>query len=232
MEYITDVFCNYILGITAHFFDHNLALKAVHLNMVDFEETHTSENIATTFTSVCDNWAIDRERVIGVTHDNASNICKAVEMAFTKSKSIRCTAHTLNLIARATMKESSAKFIIDKVKTIAAFFNSSTKAVQSLRDRRKDLGLPELMVIQSCDVRWNSTLQMLERFTKLSDDIGSTLYHLGAGVPQMIDREELTIISDITALLGLVDECSSIVSAEKQVTISQIIPATRGLVSY
>lgn len=84
---------------------------------------------------------------------------KLILGAFGKEKHLGCQAHTLNLVlAKIIEGDEIVSSLCKKVKSIVTSFKKSVILSDKLRE------LSDLKLIQSVDTRWNSTLDMLNRF--------------------------------------------------------------------
>ena len=82
--------------------------------------------------------------------------------------SIRCHAHTLNLVVQKCLKEEELQALLFKVRKIVGHFRSSTSMAAILEDhQKKDGKLVPLRLIQEVQTRWNSTFKMVERLCLL-----------------------------------------------------------------
>ena len=73
-------------------------------------------------------------------------------------------AHTQNLAARKALKISAIAALCGKVRKLVTHFRRSTVAANLLRKAQSQLDLPDLAPIINVATRWNSTLDMLERY--------------------------------------------------------------------
>ena len=154
--------------------------------------------------------------------DNASNIKKAITEEFGSDKWLPCLAHTLNLIPAKLIKSDVIDTIHKKVKSIVKYFKQSVSAADALRL------VSELMLIQNVETRWNSTYDMYERFTVLSEKIASILLKCPNG-PEMLSASELLTVKEFVDLLKPFKDATTIVSGETYVTGSQAIPVVKNL---
>ena len=83
------------------------------------------------------------------------------------------------------------------------------------------------MLIQAVSTRWNSCLDMMERFLKLSSIVAMVLTsRTKNNLPDMVATSQLTILRDLATLLGSFKIVTEDLSAEKYVTVSLVIPLT------
>lgn len=86
----------------------------------------------------------------------------------------------------------------------------------------------QLKVKQDVATRWNSTYIMLQRLIDIKVPISAVMSSLQKAL-QMLDADEWLAIEDCVHLLKPLDLMTTILSGEKYVTLSSIIPLVRGL---
>lgn len=122
-------------------------------------ESDTAVNLSLFLNNCFKNWNITEKVKVAVS-DNAANITSAIGTN-QNWRHIPCLAHTLNLIAQSRLGE--IKNVHKKVKSIVEYFKRSTKANLKLKNAQKQMGYPELKLIQDVCTRWNSTYDMFQR---------------------------------------------------------------------
>jgi len=156
------------LGLTVHYTNSNFQFQSVAIGVRALEKNHTSEYLSEILNVLCDEWAIDKDKVTAVVTDNGANIVKTIINSFGLRKHLPCFAHTINLIVTDSIKASTVlKTVIDKVKAIVTFFKHSVNASDELRKLQVRNGIKEgatLKLKQECETQWNSMYYMLSRF--------------------------------------------------------------------
>jgi len=113
-----------------------------------------------------------------------------------------------------------AEGLIDKVKRIVTFFRHSVAASDALKT------MTDLKMMQDVETRWNSTLQMCERFVILSPHVGAVLLsHPQA--PPMVTAAELRQLRQIIDLLKPIERATVELGAEKVTSLGKVVPMTK-----
>ena len=104
--------------------------------------------------------------------DTAANATKAPKIMEDPRLGIGCLAHTINLSAISAISATSVKPVVNlvaKAKKLVTVLHKSDQAAIVLK-RKQALLLENKMpkLIQECATRWNSTYDMLQRFTEQS----------------------------------------------------------------
>ncbi|XP_063931343.1 zinc finger BED domain-containing protein 4-like [Zophobas morio] len=221
--------------LTAHFInEENNEMVTIALGVSNLTQHHTADNISNDLHTMLNNWKILKENIVSITTDNGANIVAAVKKIMSQTSNhfhVSCFAHNINLvITKALGSCPDVVTIIEKVKTIVAYFKHSNVAQDQLRYEQKNEGKKDgtyLYLIQEVPTRWNSTFYCLQRFKYLSGHVGKILLsseHQKA--PPMLTANELAIIDECLKLLGPFEDATKNISGEKYVSGSLVIPMT------
>lgn len=216
------------LGLTVHYLKPKTELKTVLVGVFPLSNSHTASYIKDNMISVCDQWAIDLEKVVCVVTDNGANMVRAVNDTFGPNKHIPCFAHTLNLVAIKSIELSDVaiKNLILKVKSIVTFTKQTVSASDEIRRLQLNEGKTEgsiLKLIQEVPTRWNSTYHMLERFILLSDIVSVMLLKFPKS-PPMLTATELEMAKEIKKILQPIEFITVELCGSDYVTCSSVIP--------
>lgn len=191
-----------------------------------FLQAHTADYIKECFEKITEEFSIEKDRILSITTDGGANMVAAVKQFLGDGKRIPCLAHKLNLIVDGATKENASILqIANRVKTIVTYFKQSVNAMDDLRaeqEGQKKEG-QVLTLIQSVSTRWNSCLDMLERFNALSAIVAKILA-TRRNTPDMITSLELSVIRDLILLLTPFKEATEEISGDQYVTASLAIP--------
>ena len=101
--------------------------------------------------------------------DTAANVTKAPKIMEDPRLGIGCLAHTINLSAISATSVKPVVNLVAKAKKLVTVLHKSDQAAIVLK-RKQALLLENKMpkLIQECATRWNSTYDMLQRFTEQS----------------------------------------------------------------
>ncbi|KAF1377848.1 hypothetical protein PFLUV_G00205000 [Perca fluviatilis] len=154
--------------LTCHYISEKWHLDSHILATVEFDcpLKKTSENIRDQVTSVLLNYGIPGEKVFFVS-DQGPNIKAALQPYHW----IPCSAHILNTVLRQTFSEKSAPEGIKDVLTLL----DNCKSLVTFLKRTGVVASLTHTVIQECEVRWNSRVNMLEAVLKTYSDIRKLL---------------------------------------------------------
>lgn len=164
------------ITITAHGINSDWEMVNCVLQTRALFESHTGHNIAEVLTAAVNEWDLKRaNRDIAIVTDNARNMDVAVKEAGGLAPHIKCFAHTLNLATQAGLKVNAVSRLLSRVRHVAAFFHRSTHACGVFKAKQKALGLAGNRLIVAVAMRWNSSLDMLERYLEQQAAIAATL---------------------------------------------------------
>ena len=144
------------ISLTAHWIDEQetkVPRQSIVLKSSFFPGSRTRQRIAEEFESMLSKWTIDHSKChIIVTHDNASNITNAIELADLMGSP--CFIHTLQLtINDAIFSQRSLRDMIAKAKRIVTHFQHSALRSSRLAEIQDDLGLPKKKLNQDVATR-------------------------------------------------------------------------------
>ena len=172
-----------------------------------------------------------RDKVAAVATDNASVEVCMVEKHL-KVPHIRCFAHSLNLVVKNSLIDEASptetKSLIAKVKRVVKFFHRSTNAADRLRMAQTAAGCKERKLINDVDTRWNSTLEMLRRYSEEHNAVYGALTAIGKK-DLLITDDELKVIQSMVETLAPFEDATKEMSAEKSSSLSKAIPTIRGI---
>ena len=115
--------------------------------------------------------------------------------------------------------------MVGNIRKTVTYFRRSTNAANALRKAISQLSLPSLKPIVDVSTRWNSTLEMLERFSLLRPAISVAQCNqsLRSNIDILSERE-LDITEQLVKVLQIVKTATCTLSAENQPTASLILP--------
>ena len=224
------------VGTTAHFIDKNWLLQTYTLATHPMDDRHTAINLQQLFTLVTEDWEIEN-KIIGVVHDNAQNICLAIDLLPNVPYSVSCAAHTLQLCIKDAMNSVSRfEEVIKKGAKIVQHFKHSTVATTALQNKQQQLQLKELKLIQSCPTRWNSTYDMCDRLVRNRDAIVSVLGDrqvttLNVALKLEMQEQDWITLGEIITILEPIELATKELCSEQKVTISLVLPILHGLIN-
>lgn len=129
---------------------------------------------------------------------------------------------------QAGLKVPAVAQLLGRVRRIASFFHRSTVASRKLKEKQKILNLPAHKLVTDGVTRWNSTLEMLERFLEqrpassaalLSPEVRRSDSNLCS-----LTEADITDGEDIVKALKPLKAATLFMSEEKSPTLSIIAP--------
>ena len=84
---------------------------------------------------------------------------------------VRCAAHILNLVASVLYNSSEMKYSISAIRNAIKSVRGSSKLEHKLQQHSQLNGEPERKLILDCEIRWNSTFDMLQVALKLKKSL-------------------------------------------------------------
>lgn len=220
------------ITITCHFIGEDWQVNSAVLLTESLPGRHTADTLAEKLNEAVQQWGLDG-RVLACVHVNAANIVAANNRV--SWISIACFAHTLQLAINDGFSLHLHRVISASGKLVS-HFNHSTVASNALRKKQEQIGLPTHRLIQSCKTRWNSVCEMFDRLVEqrwavvavLSDWVVTKLQD--ARVLELKD-EHWQLMEDTQPVLAALKCATTVMSGEKDVSISNTYPITFSLIN-
>jgi len=149
-----------LVTVIAHYIDEQWKLESKVLLTRELKERHTGENITEALCAVINEWKIDENCINAIVHDNASNMNVTIEKLGWCD--VHCFAHTLQFAINSGLDISG---VINRLASIArklvSHFKHSPLAMIALKEKQKQLSVPEHHLIQDVAIRWNFMFEKL-----------------------------------------------------------------------
>ncbi|XP_028254439.1 zinc finger BED domain-containing protein 1-like [Parambassis ranga] len=221
----TSVATESYMSVTAHYIDEEWNLISYVLQTTEVETDHRSASLAEMMTVAIEEWGLMSKDPVMVT-DNAANMVHAVEiMGLTH---VGCFAHIINLASQAGFKLPNIARLLGRVRHIAKFFHRSTTATRILKEKQKLLQLKAHKLTIDVVTRWNSVLEMLERFLEQQPAISAALLSPEVRRKEKdlcsLKEEDITDAEDVVRALKPMKTATQVMSEEKSPTLSVIAP--------
>ncbi|XP_077095365.1 E3 SUMO-protein ligase ZBED1-like [Siphateles boraxobius] len=222
------------IRITCHYIDEDWQVNSAVLLTQSMPSRHTAENLAAKLIDAVETWGLNG-KVSACVHDNARNIVAANSPERVNWESVPCFAHTLQLAVNDGFNVFVHRVIVAAGRLVR-HFNHSTPACKALEDKQSQMKLPKHQLIQSCKTRWNSVCDMFGRLLEqrwavtavLSD---RTVTRLQDARTLEIRDKHWQIMEEIAPVLETLKCATTIMSSEKNVSISNIYPITFSLLN-
>ena len=141
--------------------------KRVQLNLAlrRFDVSHKGEVMATWLSEELEEWKI-QDKTFTLVTDSAANNLKMMEYLDSNISHLKCLNHVLNTVVEKDILESSdIKGMILQVRKVSNYH--SNLFAEDIRQKCKKQGRSTLKLIKDVATRWNSTHDMLKRFSEL-----------------------------------------------------------------
>ena len=225
------------ISLTCHYISSKWALESCCLGTIAFSERHTADNIAEKLTALTERFSIPKSAQVGLVHDQAANMEAAGrKMAGERSQfhSVTCGPHRLQNTIKQGLEVQGVSRLLASARRLVSHFNHSVVAMTALRNHQRQMKDKRLKFIQEVSTRWNSSLQMLERLIRLRTHttavLGDTTVTPKAGDQQLnLSNSQYTLAEALVKLLKPFEVTTTIWSAEKEITISCVIPMVKEL---
>nr|XP_018911921.1 PREDICTED: zinc finger BED domain-containing protein 1-like [Bemisia tabaci] len=216
------------ISLTGHYIDTNSGeMISVVLGAEPLDSNHTAAYIVEVLDKILSEWSIPRSKIGGCAADNGANIACAVKDMFGERRYIPCFSHTLNLAVCDSLEGIvEIQILVKRVKSAVTFCKKNVNAADMVRKSQVEKGVPEvdaLKVIQSVDTRWNSLLDMLERFLLLSEHINAVFIRFDR-VTEVFGSSDLALLREVVKLLQPCKEATVDLGGQKYATTSSVIP--------
>lgn len=222
------------ITITCHYISDDWQMNSAVLLTESLPGRHTADHLAEKMNGAVEQWGLEG-RVIACVHDNAANIVAANSPTRVPWISVACFAHTLQL----AINDGFALYlyrVISAASKLVSHFNHSTTATKALQKKQEQMGLATHRLTQSCKTRWNSVCEMFDRLVEqrwavvavLSDRTVTKLQD--ARILELKD-EYWQLMEDTQPVLSALKCATTVMSAEKDVSISNTYPVTFGLIN-
>lgn len=225
-RYIT-VFCSFI---TEDWQGRSAVLQTHRLS----SDSHTTtDSIIERLLNTVQSWGI-AGKVTACVHNNTQDILSAHACANVTWDYATCFATTLQLAVSDGLSEDLVRIIASAGKLVK-HFNRSLLASEALEQKQVQMCLPQHKLIQSSKTRWDTICDMFERLLEqrwaikavLSD---RTITNRREAQTLEIEDDCWQIIENFTPVLATLKWATTVISAETEVSISNIYPITFSLI--
>ena len=223
------------MSVTSHFIDSEWTLNRV-LTSLPVDDRHTGENIAAWLLKTMEKYNVCPSKVVALVHDNGSNIVAAAERNEAQHNwvSVRCAAHSLQLIVNAALKSDPA--IMDSLaaaRHVVEYFKRSALATSLLHQKQREMSVPQHELVIEVSTRWNSTLRMIERLIEQRWSVSSVLVDriINKKTVKTLTEAQWEILSRLKDCLQPFDAATTFVSSDSYVTSAAVPSLIHGLCS-
>ncbi|XP_076586347.1 E3 SUMO-protein ligase ZBED1-like [Chaetodon auriga] len=225
-RYIT-VFCSFI---TEDWQGRSAVLQTHKLS----SDSHvTTASVTERLLSTVQNWGI-AGKVIACVHNNTRDIPSAHGCAHVTWDYATCFATTLQLAVSDGLSDDLVRIIIAAGKLVK-HFGHNLLASEALEQKQVQMCLPQHKLIRSSKARWDTICDMFERLLEQRWAIKAVLSDRTVTSRQEAQTLEIEddcwqIIENFTPVLATLKWATTVISAETEVSISNIYPITFSLI--
>lgn len=169
------------------------------------------------------------KKIKAVVHDNGANVVAAAKILQERHgwASVRCAGHTLNLVVQSSLKIHQAiSKCVAAARCLVEHFKKSELPSTKLKDKQKQMGANENMLVQDVCPHWNSTYAMLSRLQEQRWPVTATLSD-----PAVTQRgkhyldlkpEQWNLIEELNLVLEPFESATVFLSGQQYVTLSAL----------
>ncbi|XP_040897497.1 E3 SUMO-protein ligase ZBED1-like [Toxotes jaculatrix] len=193
----------------------------------------TTDSVTERLLNTVQTWGI-AGKVTACVHNNTQDILSTHACARVTWDYAACFATTLQLAVSDGLSEDLVRIIVAAGK-LAKHFNHNLLASEALEQKQVQMCLPQHKLIQSSKARWDTICDMFERLLEqrwaikavLSDRI---ITNRQEAHTLEIEDDCWQIIENFTPVLATLKWATTVISAETEVSISNIYPITFSLI--
>lgn len=193
----------------------------------------TTESITERLLNTGQTWGV-AGKVTACVHNNMQDIPSAHACDLVAWDYVPCFATTLQLAVSDGLTEDLVR-IIAAAGRLVRHFNRSPLASEALKQKQNQMCLPQHKLIQSSKTRWDTICDMFERLLEQRWAIKAVLSDrtvTNRREAQTLELEDdcWQIIENFTPVLATLKWATTVISAETEVSISNIYPITFSLI--
>ncbi|XP_056095123.1 E3 SUMO-protein ligase ZBED1-like [Rhinichthys klamathensis goyatoka] len=198
-----------------------------------FPEDHTADNIREFFENMLQEWGINKERLVSVTTDNATNMKKAFENDTTfPSQWFGCFGHNLNLAISKALKNQRVDTAVRSCRHLVQGFSRSWKRRRELRNKQEALNIPQRSLIHDVVTRWGSTQKMLQRFIEQQQAVCAVLATERGAWHLMPKDADIAVIEQVLQILQPLSAFTDALASESRaLSLSALRPVLSHIIS-
>ena len=185
--------------------------------------------IAESLKSVLESWGLQESKQVCVTTDNGSNLVRGAHLL--KWLHMPCFGHNLDLaITDAIKDDSRISRAIGITRKLITSFSHSWKKRRELTKIQTDLGIPHHSLIIDCQKRWGSSQKMISRILEQEKALRQVLSMDRKTAHLVPTWQDLEVLESINKALASLADFTDILSGEKYVTFSALIPLLKHII--
>uniref|UniRef100_UPI0037E97F47 E3 SUMO-protein ligase ZBED1-like n=1 Tax=Semicossyphus pulcher TaxID=241346 RepID=UPI0037E97F47 len=195
---------------------------------------NTTESITERLLNVVQNWGLDGKVTACVHNNNTENVLSAHACNQVDWDYATCFATTLQLAVIDGLSEDLVRIVVAAGKLVK-HFNHNLLASEALEQKQVQMCLPKHKLIRSSKARWDTICDMFERLLEQRWAIKAVLSDRTITNRQEAQTLEIgddcwQVIENFTPVLATLKWATTVISAETEVSISNIYPITFSLI--
>ncbi|XP_038064087.1 E3 SUMO-protein ligase ZBED1-like [Patiria miniata] len=216
------------MSLTVHFITDNWELKSRCLQTAFIPDNHTAETLNEALRAGLREWDLPVEKLACITTDNGANIVKAVrDLGWPW---LNCFGHNLHLAVTNSVNDTpNTARAIGICHSIVACFSHSWLKKRDLKKAQADLNLPTHSLVKDCATRWGSQQKMMERLLEQAPAIRRVLGEDRNHSHLSPSWQDIHVMEAVNKALKPLADFTDIMSGEKHVTVSSLLPMMRHL---
>ncbi|XP_018584685.1 zinc finger BED domain-containing protein 1-like [Scleropages formosus] len=221
------------ISLSAHYLNNcgsnSLTMMIRCLKTFEVPEENVAENITRSLYEVFVEWGIN-PKIYGATTNSSPDIVKACSL-LDLSVQMPCFGYTVNQGINQAFELPKLSAFLARCRKVVEYFQQSVVAMYLLREKQKQQGLAQSMLISDRVKSWVSTLAMLQRLKEQQFVIASVLVEDSNNHHLILEATEWSTVEGLVELLLPFRLVADMMTTCKYPTISMVKPVLHMLLN-
>ncbi|XP_061082162.1 E3 SUMO-protein ligase ZBED1-like [Conger conger] len=221
------------ISLSSHFLSHGasnaLSITVRCLRTFEVPEDNTAESITRALYEAFVEWGIN-PKIFGATTDCAPDIVKACSL-LDLSVQMPCFGHTVSQGMNQAFELPRLSSFLGHCRKLVEYFQQSVVAMYLLREKQKQQGQTQCMLVSDRVTCWVSTLAMLRRLKEQQFVIASVLAEDSNNHHLMLETAEWSMVDGLIELLQPFRLVADMMVSCRYPTISMVKPVLHMLLN-